>query len=346
MVLIVYVLIVGILVPLKPGIIDVTPDTVATGERVELQVTGYNTHYAPGGEGLRAWLKVDEEHTMAPEQIVVKNESELVLTFQLPTYLPSTDTVVEMTLLLDNPEDGWSNYPAALFVKQNSVQPDQGEAQWVNAPISKLHTFGSMTFPYRNILVESIRNTYFHVSLWFAMLFMFVAGLVYSIRFLRHNRVSDDEKARSYTMVGIFFGLLGLITGMIWAKYTWGAFWNGDPKQNMTAIALLIYLAYFVLRGAFPDAERGARVAGAYNIFAFVALIPLIYVVPRMLDSLHPGAGGNITFGSQDMDNTMRMVFYPAIIGWTLIGVWLATLRYRLDRIQEVLEERLYTKGQ
>jgi heme exporter protein C len=107
----------------------------------------------------------------------------------------------------------------------------------------------------------------------------------------------------------------------------------------MTAIALLIYLAYFVLRSSFDDYEKRARIAAVYNIFAFAALIPLIFVIPRMTDSLHPGNGGNPAMGGEDLDNTMRMVFYPAIIGWTLMGVWMAQIVFRIQNLKEKLME-------
>ena len=98
---------------------------------------------------------------------------------------------------------------------------------------------------------------------------------------------------------------------------------------------MLIYLAYFILRGSFDEEERRGRIAAIYNIFAFAALIPLLFVIPRMTDSLHPGNGGNPGFGGEDLDNTMRMVFYPSIIGWTLLGVWLASLAYRYMKLRE-----------
>jgi heme exporter protein C len=63
--------------------------------------------------------------------------------------------------------------------------------------------------------------------------------------------------------------------------------------------------------------------------------VPLLYIVPRMFASLHPGATGNPAFGSQDLDNTMRAVFYPAIIGWTLLGFWVANLRIRYQRLHD-----------
>jgi heme exporter protein C len=108
----------------------------------------------------------------------------------------------------------------------------------------------------------------------------------------------------------------------------------------MTAVGLLIYGAYFVLRASFEDPEKKARISAVYNIFAFATLIPLLYVIPKLTDSLHPGAGGNIAFGSQDLDNTMRMVFYPAIIGWTLIGAWMAQLIFRMNRLKRSLFEQ------
>ncbi|HMP31223.1 MAG TPA: cytochrome c assembly protein, partial [Saprospiraceae bacterium] len=67
---------------------------------------------------------------------------------------------------------------------------------------------------------------------------------------------------------------------------------------------------------------------------------PLIFVIPRLYDSLHPGNGGNPALGGEDLDNTLRMFFYPSIIGLILIGVWIATLKYRTDKI----ENHIYSK--
>jgi len=130
-------------------------------------------------------------------------------------------------------------------------------------------------------------------------------------------------------------GLLGIITGMIWANYTWGSPWHGDPKQNGAAIACLIYLAYFVLRGSVQNDEQKARLSAAYNIFAFVAMVPLIFILPRMMSSMHPGADGNPAFNMYDLDSSMRPVFYPACVGWILIGTWIASLRIRMRLIED-----------
>ena len=194
--------------------------------------------------------------------------------------------------------------------------------------------------PKLHILNESIRNVHFHVPMWFAMITLMLISVIYSIKYLSSNELKHDFYAVEFANVGIVIGILGLVTGMIWANYTWGEAWSGDAKQNNTAIALLIYLAYLVLRNSLDDQGQRARISAIYNIFAFAALIPLLYILPRMTgSSLHPGSGGNSTFGDIDLDDRLRMVFYPAIIGWTLLSIWLASLRVRLRLIEQRKEE-------
>jgi|APTNR8051073442_1049403.scaffolds.fasta_scaffold06924_4 heme exporter protein C len=335
-VLLVYVHTVGMLAPLKPGIVSTTPDSARTGEKVTVAVQGYNTHFDSAEDSLRAWLKLDDKRALAAGDVAIKSETELEVVFSLPAYLPTDKRVQDFSLVLDNAIDGAFVRPSALLVTQDSIDPAMGQSAWTNANIADLHQHGGITFPFRSILGETIRNTYFHVSLWLAMVIIFTAALVYSIRYLRGQQPRADEWASALTTVGVLYGLLGLITGAIWARYTWGQFWSWDIKQFTTLVALLIYLAYFVLRSAFPDQERKGRISAVYNIFAFVALIPLIYVLPRLTDSLHPGNGGNPALGGEDLDNTMRMVFYPAVLGWTLIGAWMASLYYRMLRVERL----------
>ncbi|TAG60907.1 MAG: ABC transporter permease, partial [Runella slithyformis] len=128
-------------------------------------------------------------------------------------------------------------------------------------------------------------------------------------------------------------------TGSLWARFTWGDWWPNDPKLNGVAISMLMYFAYLILRSSFDDEQRKARISAVYNIFAFAIFVPLIYILPRLNDSLHPGNGGNPAFGQYDMDNQMRMVFYPIVIGWILLGVWIVSLRLRIREIEDHLQE-------
>jgi len=184
------------------------------------------------------------------------------------------------------------------------------------------------------ILEESIRNLYFHVPMWFSMIIIFSFSVVFSIKYLSKPNTLNDIYAVETANTGIFMGILGITTGMQWALVTWGSWWVNDPKLNGAAISLLIYLAYFVLRNSIEDVEKRARISAVYNIFAFAALIPLLFILPRLTDSLHPGNGGNPGFNKYDLDNNMRIVFYPAVIGWTLLGLWLASLRVRTRKLK------------
>ncbi|MDZ7605314.1 MAG: cytochrome c biogenesis protein CcsA [Cyclobacteriaceae bacterium] len=196
-----------------------------------------------------------------------------------------------------------------------------------------------MDVPKLAILHETIRNLFFHVAIWFAMFILLIVSLVYSIKYLKKSHEFYDVVASEFALMGIFFGLIGITTGSIWARFTWGDWWVNDPKLNATTIALLIYLAYFVLRSSIADEQQRGRISAVYNIFSFAAAVPLIFILPRLTDSLHPGNGGNPGFSAYDLDSSLRLVFYPAVAGWTLIGVWFATLRIRTKKVRTIIED-------
>lgn len=184
------------------------------------------------------------------------------------------------------------------------------------------------------IVYETIRNLYYHVPMWFTMTVLFTISVFYSIKYLSKPDEKYDYIAVECINAGLVFYLLGLLTGMVWAKYTWGELWSNDPKQNSAAIAFLVYCAYMVLRNSIEEEQKRAKISAVYNIFAFPIMIVLLFILPRMTDSLHPGSGGNPAFGKYDLDHLMRLVFYPACLGWILIGIWIATLRFRIRMIE------------
>lgn len=192
--------------------------------------------------------------------------------------------------------------------------------------------------PRLEIVNESIRALYFHVPMWFGMVILFLVSAVHAVSYLRSSNPTRDVASVEFATVGLIYGILGIVTGMVWANYTWGSPWHGDPKQNAAAIALLVYLAYFVLRSSVSSDEQRARLGAVYNIFAFAAMIPLLFILPRLTDSMHPGNGGNPGFNTYDLDSRMRLVFYPAVAGWILLGVWIATLRIRIHHLTEKSE--------
>lgn len=202
------------------------------------------------------------------------------------------------------------------------------------------------TAPFLPALEETVRNLYYHVSMWFAMMFIFIASFVNSILYLRTFDLKYDIYARQFATTGILFGLLGYSTGAIWMSYTWADPNNSsftsfsavarEPKLIGAAIALLIYCAYLVLRDSIMDMDKRARISAVYNIFAFAMLFPTIWIVPRMLPSLHPGGQeGNPALNFRDSSGSMRVIFYPAVIGWTLLAFWITSLKIRLAILKE-----------
>ncbi|HKJ30327.1 MAG TPA: cytochrome c biogenesis protein CcsA [Balneolales bacterium] len=184
------------------------------------------------------------------------------------------------------------------------------------------------------ILEQSARNLFFHVPMWFTMSVLFLIGLVYSIKYLNNPDPYTDLKALTANQVGVVFGFCGLVTGSMWARFTWGTWWTfSEPKMNLAALALTIYVAYFILRSAFDDPEKRAKLSAVYNIFAACTMPFLLYIIPRQLPSLHPGASGNPAF-SQITSPSLRLIFYPAVIGFIGLAFWIMDIVLRYKKLQ------------
>ncbi len=333
-VILIYVFIAGWLVPLHPGIIQVSPSKAKAGTQVNLKVEGYNSSYRTAGGEIRAWLRLTGDTVIQATRIIVEDDRNLTATFYIPSVFPMRKEAYPLALVIDHDQEGTSVLPNSIFITP-AATPDSAEMHlWTMHKIEHVHKKAGIQFPFRNILAETIRNTYFHVPMWFTMIILFGVSAWYSLRYYRKGDLTDDRRSMSYVRVGLLFGLLGIVTGMLWAKNTWNAYWSWDVKQNMSAICLLIYAALMVMRSSVEDDLQKARLTAGYNMFAFVLLIPLLFIVPRMTDSLHPGNGGNPAFGGEDLDNTMRMVFYPAVIGFILLGLWISQLVFRLEQLK------------
>jgi heme exporter protein C len=223
-------------------------------------------------------------------------------------------------------------------------------AVWLTVVVAAGFSFGglAMTFPKIEILEHTARNLYFHVPMWFTMMAATGVSAWHALKVLRAGRdetISTVADLRSYeaARAAFLFGILGLLTGIFWSRFTWyvgtGLWWNFDPRPTMVVVNLLIYGAYFLLRGAVEEAGQRARISAVYNLFAFVTVPFLLYVVPRQMNSLHPGAEGNPAF-SNITHPVMRLVFYPAVIGFIGLFWVLYTQRVRLGLTRLRIESR------
>lgn len=188
--------------------------------------------------------------------------------------------------------------------------------------------------PYLPKLKESIRNLFYHVPMWYVMLFSFLMSMIYSIVYLKKNEIKYDSISFEFVNVGLWFGMLGMLTGMEWAAIQWGAPWSNDPKQIGAALTLLIYFAYAILRQSVPDEQKRARLAAVYNIFSFALLIPLVYIIPAHVSSLHPGSDNKPFEALKTQHHLLRYVSLPAMLGWILLGLWVVDIKLRIKKLE------------
>lgn len=330
-----YVIIAGTLIPLKPGIYQVYPTKVVPYETTTLDIQGYNTHYDQATT--KAWLKLSSDKLIPTTALTVTSPNQLKAQFLVTQDFASLNKKdANLTLIVENQEDGYSLYPGGIRLAK-APQAIASNQVMATEPLNVIHEADDFKFPFRPILHETIRNTFFHVAIWMAMFTILLVSCFHSGKYLLRQNLDSDNKSNSLTMVGLAFGIAGLLTGSFWARFTWGSFWVNDIKLNMSAIAMMIYFAYALLRSSISDVDTRARVSSVYNLFAFVCLMVLVMVIPRFTetDSLHPGNGGNPAFGGEDLDNTLRTIFYPAIIAYTIFGFWMAELYYRHVRLQD-----------
>lgn len=342
--LVFYSLVIGMLIPLRNGIVsEKSALTLKVGQNNTINVDFYNSEYnKEKATDIIARIRIDSNKAICSKEIKILDSKKLNISFDIPNLDSKKLNSPFPFLEIRSPKNDYVF--ASIYLIEDTLSSSNTKNEYCNA--TYLAPNSNFKFPFLNILEETIRNLLYHVPMWFGMMTLLLVSMVYSVMQLRiqstrHTINSNssaafynyDNKAKAFAGIGVLYGILGVTTGAIWAKHTWGEYWSWDVKQNTSAIALLIYIAYFILRSSFDDADKKARISSVYNIFAFANLIPLLYIIPRMVDSLHPGAEGNPAFSSYDLDSNMRLLFYPSVIGWILFGVWMAQIWIRLDSI-------------
>ena len=337
-ILILYSIVAGIIMPLGPGIFKISPLIGSVGKDSIIHVSGYGTHFVKGKSSNQLWLysKAFGGLHITADRLDVKEDGYLDAYFTFPDSIKVKDSVLVMDMLANNDIDGTVVLPNAFvfkFTPGNKIPKSANITVKTNKPDHKI-------FPYKGQLIETERNLFYHVPMWFAMIVLFMVSVVYSLKYLSKGNEIDDIRSSQFIYAGLLFAICGLLTGMLWAKFTWGEFWVfSDTKLMGAAVLCLEYFAYAILRSSIQDERSRARVSSVYNVFAAASIAPLLFILPRMQASLHPGNGGNPGFNSYDLDNQMRMVFYPAVLGWALFGTWIATIRVRIKKAEnEILE--------
>ena len=161
---------------------------------------------------------------------------------------------------------------------------------------------------------------------WVSFVAFITAG-VWSLLYLAGGRrPRHDLAAAAAVELGMVFCVLATVTGAIWARIEWGAFWNWDPRQTSIVLALVFYAAYLALRGAVEDDQARARLAAAYAVLGLVVAPFLYFVLPRVQLLAPPGAGGQPA-GAGGHGVAMLQVLLAASLGFTALFFWLHNLR-------------------
>ncbi len=193
--------------------------------------------------------------------------------------------------------------------------------------------------PPQSQLGEVSRVFFFHVPVAWVAVLAFLTAFAYSILYLRKRTLSHDTKASAAARLGLLFAILATVSGSIFAKSTWGSFWNWDPRETSVLILLLIYGAYFALRSAVEPEDRKAALSSVYAILAFVTVPFLVFVIPRVYRSLHP-TDSVIDVGFQiQMPPAVLSTFLASLVGFTVLFVWIFKLECQINRISNKLTE-------
>lgn len=180
---------------------------------------------------------------------------------------------------------------------------------------------------------ERARILYFHVPTAWISTVAFIMALVYGVQYIRKRDILYDFKAASSAALGLLFAVLATVTGAIWAKFEWGAFWNWDPRQTSIFVLILVYGAYFALRSAIESEEQRAKLSSVYSILAGITVPFFIFVFPRIVESLHPDPIVNSS-GKIKMNGNMLMIFLSSLAGFTALFVWMLNLRIRIVKLK------------
>lgn len=199
-------------------------------------------------------------------------------------------------------------------------------------------------YPYVPALMQRIRNLNYHVPMAWIAVIAFCVSMIYSIKYLRSNDFGNDIKASSAALLGLMFAILATTTGMIWAKFNWGSYWNNDPRQVTILFQIIIYLSYFVLRSTIDEEIKKARLSSVYSIFAFLSVPLLVFIIPRQFASLHPGAQDDGTTGpvvdpqSGMLDSALALSYYISLAAFIIIFFWLLSINVRHRMLKRKLE--------
>lgn len=266
---------------------------------------------------------------------IANSNIEQPITIELKNYKtnPTNDTIIILQI----------DYPLV-----NSLKLDLSKAELINIEFNKqsrvFNILGTsnysiipISYPLILELKERIKIMVLHVPTAWISVLAYLLSMIYSVMYLRKRDYKYDIYAYSSAQVGVMFTILATVTGMIWAKFNWGAYWNWDPRQTSIFMLLIIYFAYFGLRSSIENPETKARLSSVYLIIAFATVPFFVFVLPRISSGLHPGAAGEGTAGpvlgggAEMLNQNLLYTFGFSLFCFSLLFFWILNLKIRAE---------------
>ena len=191
------------------------------------------------------------------------------------------------------------------------------------------------------------RILFWHLPCAFVTTIFLFAGAVQSAKTLKANSSpTADIRAEAAQEQAMLFGIITMITGILFSKAQWGAWWQWDPRQTSFLIVLLILFAYFAMRAAFSDPVKRAANSAAYSLAAMLPILFLIFVFPRLpqVQSFHPSQ----TVPGGFLRGEYLYVTVANFVLFQIVGTWLYKMRVRageLELAQETQDGKLDAGG-
>jgi heme exporter protein C len=185
--------------------------------------------------------------------------------------------------------------------------------------------------PYESTMGLVQKIFYYHAPSWFAMFAgVFTCGIA-SVVYLFRGRPRSDHVAVAAAEVAVIFGLIGLVTGPLWARKAWGIWWQWDARLTMALLVEMIFIGYLLVRRyGGPGSDK---LAAAVAIFG-MANVPFVYVSVNIWRTVHP-----TTKVVPSLQAGMRGPFWFCVLAFMLLFGLLLTMRVDLERRRAALDD-------
>ena len=193
---------------------------------------------------------------------------------------------------------------------------------------------------------EVQRIMYLHLPSILTAYLSYFLVFVASGMYLWKREKRDDLLAHAAAELGVFFTALTIIEGSIWGKPTWGVWWTWDARLTLTAILLLIYSGYLMLRTLIDDENRAAMAAAILGIIGFLD-IPLIHMSVYWWRTLHqpPSILRPDKLPWETVHPSLLIALAISFVAFILLYFYLLSLRYRLGEMRHEIKTLRLERG-